>query len=258
MKAVILAGGLGTRISEETAVKPKPMVEIGRMPILWHIMKSFSHHGVDEFIVLCGYRGHVIKEFFHHYTSLRASVRFDLATGAMQVLDEVPEPWTVTLVDTGEETMTGGRIRRAREHIGDNTFFLTYGDGVSDVDLTALLAQHRATGSEVTLTAVQPPGRFGALTLADEQTRIDSFVEKPDGDRAWINGGFFCVEPEAIDRIDDDTTSWEREPLARIAADGRLSAYKHTGFWHPMDTLRDKNHLDGLWRAGQAPWQKAA
>ena len=255
MKAVILAGGLGTRLSEETAVKPKPMVEIGGMPILWHIMKTYAAHGVDDFVVLCGYRGHVIKEFFASYAARRSSVRFDLGSGAMEILDAPAEPWTVTLVDTGEDTMTGGRIRRAREHIGDETFFLTYGDGVSDVDLTALLAQHRREGAEVTLTAVQPPGRFGALTLAPGQTRVESFEEKPEGDRAWINGGYFCVEPAAIDRIDGDATSWEQEPLRRIAAAGGLGAFQHTGFWHPMDTLRDKNHLESLWDSGRAPWR---
>ena len=255
MKAVILAGGLGTRLSEETAVKPKPMVEIGGMPILWHIMKTYAAHGVDDFVVLCGYRGHVIKEFFAGYAARRSSVRFDLAKGSMEVLDAPAEPWTVTLVDTGETTMTGGRIRRAREHIGDGTFFLTYGDGVSDVDLTALLEQHRRDGAQVTMTAVQPPGRFGALTLGRGQTRVEAFEEKPEGDRAWINGGYFCVEASAIDEIDGDDTSWEREPLKRIASNGRLGAFQHGGFWHPMDTLRDRNHLESLWESGAAPWR---
>ena len=255
MKAVILAGGLGTRLSEETAVKPKPMVEIGRMPILWHIMKTYAAHGVDDFVVLCGYRGHVIKEFFAQYAARRASVRFDLGRGTMEVLDQPSEPWTVTLLDTGEHTMTGGRIRRAREHLGDGTFFLTYGDGVSDVDLSALHALHRQEGAEVTLTAVQPPGRFGALTLAPGRSRVASFDEKPEGDRAWINGGYFCVEASAIDRIDGDEISWEKEPLSRIAAAGGLCAYRHRGFWHPMDTLRDRNYLESLWESGRAPWR---
>lgn len=255
MKAVILAGGLGTRLSEETSVKPKPMVDVGDMPILWHIMKIYAHFGVDDFVILCGYRGYMIKEFFQNYTMRRTGVRFDLASGSMDTLDSVPEPWTVTLVDTGEESMTGGRIRRAREFIGDETFFLTYGDGVSDVDLNALRNQHLAEGNEVTLTAVQPPGRFGALSLARGQTRVSDFIEKPQGDSAWINGGYFCVEPSAIDRIDGDATSWEKEPLSRIASDGGLAAYKHSGFWHPMDTLRDKHHLDSLWRSGSAPWK---
>lgn len=255
MKAVILAGGLGTRLSEETSIKPKPMVDVGDMPILWHIMKIYAHHGVEDFVILCGYRGHVIKQFFRNYSMRRTSVRFDLANGSMDILGAVPEPWTVTLVDTGEETMTGGRIRRARDIIGDDTFFLTYGDGVSDVDLHALLDQHRREKSQVTLTAVQPPGRFGALSLGENQTKVSDFVEKPEGDRAWINGGYFCVEPAAIDRIDGDGISWEKEPLSRIAADGQLAAYKHRGFWHPMDTLRDKQHLDTLWRSGNAPWK---
>ena len=255
MKAVILAGGLGTRISEETSVKPKPMVDVGDMPILWHIMKIYAHFGVNDFVILCGYRGHVIKEFFQAYSMRRTSVSFDLRCGSMKLHGDVPEPWNVTLVDTGEETMTGGRIRRARDYIGDETFFLTYGDGVSNVDLAALADQHRKEGNEVTLTAVQPPGRFGALTLADGQTRVSDFEEKPEGDRAWINGGYFCVEPSAIDRIDGDSTSWEKEPLSRIAKEGGLAAYKHTGFWHPMDTLRDKNHLDSLWRDEKAPWK---
>lgn len=255
MKAVILAGGLGTRLSEETAIKPKPMVEIGDMPIIWHIMKIYAHYGVDDFVILCGYRGHVIKEFFRSYSMRCTSVRFDLRCGSMDILGAVPEPWTVTLVDTGEETMTGGRIRRAREYIGDGTFFLTYGDGVSDVDLSALAAQHRAEGNQVTLTAVQPPGRFGALTLAEGDNQVSDFTEKPHGDRAWINGGYFCVEPSAIDFIDSDATSWEKAPLSRIATAGKLAAYKHTGFWHPMDTLRDKHHLEALWHDGVAPWK---
>ncbi len=255
MKAVILAGGLGTRLSEETAIKPKPMVEVGDMPIIWHIMKIYAHYGVDDFVILCGYRGHVIKEFFRNYSMRCTSVRFDLRCGSMDILGAVPEPWTVTLVDTGEETMTGGRIRRAAEYIGDETFFLTYGDGVSDVNLSALAEQHRLEGNQVTLTAVQPPGRFGALTLAEGDTRVSDFTEKPDGDRAWINGGYFCVEPSAIDLIDSDATSWEKAPLSRIASAGRLAAFKHSGFWHPMDTLRDKHHLDQLWRDGVAPWK---
>ncbi len=255
MKAVILAGGLGTRLSEETSIKPKPMVEVGEMPIIWHIMKIYSHYGVSDFVILCGYRGDVIKEFFLHYRMRRSSVCFDLGTGSMDILDGSAEQWTVTLVDTGEETMTGGRIRRAREYIGDETFFLTYGDGVSNVDLHALAAQHRSEGNEVTLTAVQPPGRFGALILPEGRTRVADFIEKPEGGQAWINGGYFCVEPSAIARIDGDSTSWEKAPLANIAADGNLAAYKHTGFWHPMDTLRDKHHLESLWRSGAAPWR---
>ena len=256
MKAVILAGGLGTRLSEETALRPKPMVEIGQMPILWHIMKTYAAQGVEDFVILCGYKGHVIKEFFRDYAMRRSTVRIDTASGELTLLDGTAERWRVTLVDTGEETMTGGRIRRARRHIGDAPFFLTYGDGVCDVDLEGLEAVHRADGALVTLTAVQPPGRFGVLTLEPGDTRIERFTEKPDGDGAWINGGYFLVEPEAIDRIDGDATAWEQEPLARIAAEGRLSAYRHSGFWHPMDTLRDKHHLESLWREGKAPWRR--
>ena len=255
MKAVILAGGLGTRLSEETAVKPKPMVEIGRMPILWHIMKIYSAYGVNDFVILCGYKGHIIKEFFHTYVMRCASVRFDLQAGTMDVLDDAHEPWKVTLVDTGDTTMTGGRIRRARDHIGDETFFLTYGDGVCDIDISKLLEFHRSHNSQVTLTAVQPEGRFGAITLGPNQDTITEFVEKPEGDKAWINGGYFVVEPEAIDQIAGDSTSWEQEPLRAIAASGNLCAFRHEGFWHPMDTLRDKSHLESLWLAGQAPWK---
>ncbi|MFK7997000.1 MAG: glucose-1-phosphate cytidylyltransferase [Granulosicoccus sp.] len=256
MKAVILAGGLGTRISEETAVKPKPMVEIGNMPILWHIMKTYSAHGVNDFVVLCGYKGHVIKDFFQSYHMRQSTVRFDLAAGSMQLMDASSEPWTVTLVDTGEKTMTGGRIKRARKYLDDDEpFFLTYGDGVCDVDITALAAFHATQKSLVTLTAVQPEGRFGALTLSRDQEKITDFVEKPNGDKAWINGGYFVVDPAAIDYIADDETSWEQEPLRRIATDGALSAFRHSGFWHPMDTLRDKNHLESLWASGSAPWK---
>ena len=256
MKAVILAGGLGTRISEETALKPKPMVEIGQMPILWHIMKIYAAHGVEDFVILCGYKGHVIKEFFRDYAVRSSTVRFDLRAGTATLLESAVEPWRVTLVDTGEDTMTGGRIRRAREHIGDATFFLTYGDGVSDVDLGAVLEVHRRDRALVTLTAVQPPGRFGVLSLEPGESRIGRFTEKPVGDGAWINGGYFVVEPEAIDAIDGDETMWEHAPLARVADEGRLSAHRHDGFWHPMDTLRDKHHLESLWSAREAPWRR--
>ncbi len=255
MKAVILAGGLGTRISEETNIRPKPMVEIGDMPIIWHIMKTYSHYGINDFIVLCGYKGHMIKEYFANYAMRCSSVEIDLSSGSMSLLDPVREPWKVTLVDTGETTMTGGRIKRAQSHIGNDTFLLTYGDGVSNVDIDALLAAHRNDNSLVTLTAVQPPGRFGALTLGDQQTKVSQFLEKPEGDGAWINGGYFAVEPAAIDYIDDDSISWEQQPLARIADEGHLSAYKHAGFWQPMDTLRDKQYLESLWRENAAPWK---
>ena len=256
MKAVILAGGLGTRLSEETALRPKPMVEIGQMPILWHIMKTYSVHGVDDFVILCGYKGHVIKEFFRDYARRRSTVRIDVGAGTETLLDSRAEDWRVTLVDTGEETLTGGRIRRAREHIGTEPFFLTYGDGVSDVNLDELVAVHRSDSALVTLTAVQPPGRFGVLSLEPDRTRISEFREKPDGDGAWINGGYFVVEPSAIDYVDGDDVPWEHAPLARVAAEGRLSAHRHHGFWHPMDTLRDKHYLESLWAADEAPWKR--
>jgi len=255
MKAVILAGGLGTRISEETTIKPKPMVEIGGMPILWHIMKYYSEFGVDEFVILCGYKSHVIKDFFQNYILHNSSVKFDFEKGTTEVLNSKSENWKVTLVDTGASTMTGGRIKRAREIIGDETFFLTYGDGVSNVNLDKLLETHRSNNALATLTAVQPPGRFGVLKLGRDQTIVDSFTEKPQEEAAWINGGFFAVEPEALDAIAGDDTSWEQEPLAEIANKQRLGAYKHDGFWQPMDTLRDKQYLESKWDSGDAPWK---
>ncbi len=255
MKAVILAGGLGTRISEETSIRPKPMVEVGSMPIIWHIMKTYAEYGVTDFVLLCGYKSHVIKDYFINYAMRSSSVEVDLANGAVKLLDPVREPWKITMVDTGESTMTGGRIKRARAHIGNETFFLTYGDGVSDVDLSKLLETHRTDKSLVTLTAVQPPGRFGTLSLGNEQTKVNSFLEKPQGDGAWINGGYFVVEPAAIDYIAGDDTSWEQDPLMTIANEQQLSAYKHSGFWQPMDTLRDKQYLESLWNEGRAPWK---
>ncbi|MFK8069129.1 MAG: glucose-1-phosphate cytidylyltransferase [Gammaproteobacteria bacterium] len=255
MKAVILAGGLGTRISEETNVRPKPMVDIGGMPVIWHIMKTYSHFGIHDFVVLCGYKGHVIKQFFAEYAMRTSSVEVDLSVGTVRLLDKVNEPWKITLVDTGESTMTGGRIRRAKDYIGDDTFMLTYGDGVSNVDLRTLLQLHKEDQSLVTLTAVQPPGRFGALALSENQSKVTQFYEKPEGDGAWINGGYFVVEPEAINYIDGDHTSWEQGPLDRIANVGGLSAYKHPGFWQPMDTLRDKHYLESLWSDGNPPWK---
>ena len=255
MKAVILAGGLGTRISEETSVRPKPMVEIGTMPIIWHIMKTYSHYGVNEFVLLCGYKGHIIKDFFVNYAMRSSSVEVDLTNGSVTLLDPAREPWKITLVDTGESTMTGGRIRAAREHIGNETFYLTYGDGVCDINIDALLKTHRADKSLVTLTAVQPPGRFGTLTLGSDQTKVHQFLEKPQGDGAWINGGYFVVEPAAIEFIDGEQTSWEQEPLVKIAELDQLSAYKHSGFWQPMDTLRDRQYLESLWASGDAPWK---
>lgn len=255
MKAVLLAGGLGTRISEETSVKPKPMIEVGGMPILWHIMKGYAVHGITDFIVCCGYKGHVIKEYFADYCLRNSSVTFDLRTGSVVHHCGAVEPWRVTCVDTGLNTMTGGRLKRVASFIGNETFCLTYGDGVSDIDIGALVGFHRKHGKQATLTAVQPSGRFGAFTLHEGGSGIASFKEKPKGDGAWVNGGFFVLEPEVLDYIEGDPISWEREPLERLSADGQLQAFRHTGFWQPMDTLRDKNLLEDLWRSGTAPWR---
>jgi glucose-1-phosphate cytidylyltransferase len=252
MKAVILAGGHGTRLSEETAVLPKPMVEIGGKPILWHIMKIYSTYGIDDFIVCCGYKGHVIKEYFANYFLHRSDCTFDLGKNQVEYLRNGAEHWRVTLIDTGDASMTGGRLRRVREHL-DDTFCFTYGDGVSDIDIGDLLAFHRSHGALATLTAVQPPGRFGAFRLNADQTRIDRFREKPQGDDAWINGGFFVLEPAAIDFVDGDSTTWELEPMQRLAAAGELMAYRHTGFWQSMDTLRDRMVLEDLWKTGDPP-----
>ncbi len=254
MKAVILAGGLGTRLAEETSVRPKPMVEIGGYPILWHIMKIYSAHGINDFVVCCGYRGYVIKEYFASYFLRSADVTFDLEHNAMEVHGKRSEPWRVTLVDTGELTMTGGRIKRVADHL-DETFCLTYGDGVADVDVHALIDFHRKEGRLATLTAVQPAGRFGALALEAGQTGVEHFSEKPAGDGAWVNGGFFVCEPEVIDEIADDVTVWEQAPLRNLALRGELSAFRHTGFWQPMDTLNDRQRLEKLWSAGDAPWK---
>ncbi len=255
MKAVILAGGLGTRLSEETAIKPKPMVEVGGQPILWHIMKIYSAHNINEFIICCGYKGYLIKEYFANYFLRMSDVTFDMRTNRMDVHAGNAEPWRVTLIDTGESTLTGGRLKRVREHIGNETFCFTYGDGVSNINITQLVQFHQAQGTLATLTAVQPPGRFGAIALAQGQTLISSFHEKPEGDGAYINGGYFVLEPEVIDYIADDTTTWEQEPLKKLAHLGQLSAYKHDGFWQPMDTLKDKNYLEELWARQQAPWK---
>jgi glucose-1-phosphate cytidylyltransferase len=255
MKAVILAGGLGSRLSEETQVRPKPMVEIGGRPILWHIMKIYSSFGIDDFVVCCGYKGYVIKEFFANYCLNRSDCRFDLGHNRMELLRNGVEHWTVTLIDTGEHTMTGGRLKRVREYLGDDTFCFTYGDGVSDVNVAELIAFHRQQGVLATLTAIQPPGRFGALTLGSAQTLVNGFHEKPGGDGAWVNGGFFVAEPRALDYVCDDSTVWEREPLERLAANNALAAYKHRGFWQPMDTLRDRSYLEELWNSGRAPWK---
>ena len=254
MKAVILAGGLGTRISEETHLKPKPMVEIGVRPILWHIMKIYSQHGINDFVICCGYKGYVIKEYFANYFLHMSNVTFDMSNNTTQIHNNSADPWRVTLVDTGDETMTGGRLKRVADHIKDEQdFCFTYGDGVADVDVTALVDFHRAHGKLATVTAVQPPGRYGALDMAG--TAVRGFVEKPRGDGGWINGGFFVLSPKCLDYIDNDASTWEAEPLTRIATDGELQAYSHNGFWQPMDTLRDKNHLEALWASGHAPWK---
>jgi len=255
MKVVILAGGLGTRLAEETEVKPKPMTEIGEHPILWHIMKLFGEQGFQEFVVCLGYKGYLIKEYFANYFLHNADVTFDLRGGGMEVHQNTAEQWRVTLVDTGADTQTGGRLKRVAPYLDDERFMMTYGDGVADVDLSALLAFHEAHGKLATVTAVQPPGRFGALDLADDEDVVRSFVEKPSGDGAWMNGGFFVLEPAALDYIAGDATLWEKEPLERLAADGQLAAYRHRGFWQPMDTLRDKRTLEALWDAGEAPWR---
>jgi len=256
MKLVILAGGLGTRLSEETAIKPKPMVEVGGRPILWHILKIYSSFGINEVIICGGYRADVIKDFFHGYFIRNADVTFDMRNDSIEVHSAQREPWRVTVVDTGQDTMTGGRVRRVREHIGNERFHLTYGDGVADLDINALNAFHEREGALVTLTAVSPPGRFGALMLHEGSHKIASFREKPRGDGAWVNGGFFVVEPEALEYIAGDGTSWEQEPLRDLARDGKLSAYRHEGFWQAMDTLRDKNYLEDLWAKGKAPWKR--
>ena len=254
MKAVILAGGLGTRISEETSTRPKPMVEIGGKPILWHIMKSYSHHGIKDFVICCGYKGYVIKEYFANYFLHMSDVTFDMTNNSMQVHQRNAEPWKVTLVDTGDETLTGGRVKRIADYVKDeDAFCLTYGDGVGDVNITELIAFHKAQKVKATLTAVFPPGRFGALDLQND--KVQNFREKPKGDGALINGGFFVLSPDVIDYIDGDETIWEREPMERLAKEGEMAAFSHNGFWQPMDTLRDKVHLEELWDSGKAPWK---
>lgn len=255
MKAIILAGGFGTRISEESGVRPKPMVEIGGKPILWHIMKLYSAHGINDFIICLGYKGHLIKEYFANYYLHNSDVTFDMRNNSMEVHNTTTEPWTVTLVHTGHNSMTGGRLRRVKDYIGNETFCMTYGDGVSDINISESIAYHRQQGTLATLAAVQQPGRFGAFNLSAEDSKIDSFKEKPNGhEMPWINGGFFVLEPEVIDYIADDSTTWEKEPLEALAKEGELSAYRHTGFWQPMDTLRDKQVLEEMWQKGTAPW----
>lgn len=253
MKAVILAGGLGTRIAEETSSRPKPMVEIGGKPILWHIMKMYSAHGVNDFIICCGYKGYMIKEYFANYFLHMSDVTFDMSNNGMQIHQKNAEPWKVTLVDTGEDTLTGGRLKRVRQYLASDDFCFTYGDGVGNVDITKLIQFHKRHGKDATVTAVQPPGRFGALEM--NGTAVKSFIEKPHGDGMYVNGGFFVLNPKVIELIDDDSTIWERKPLEILAQTDRLEAFKHDGFWQPMDTLRDKQHLEELWQSGEAPWK---
>lgn len=258
MKAVLLAGGFGTRISEESGIRPKPMVEVGGKPILWHIMKIYSHYGINDFIICCGYKGNMIKEYFSNYFLFSSDVTFDMKNNNMKVHRMNAEPWTVTLVDTGESSMTGGRIKRVREYIGNETFCLTYGDGVSDVNINDLIMHHNNQGVLATLTSVRQHGRFGVFNLPMGESKIRYFKEKPKGDgddTAWINGGFFVLEPAVMDYIENDSTVFEREPLEKLAADGQLCAFRHTGFWQPMDTLRDKNLLEGLWSGPNPPWK---
>ena len=254
MKAVILAGGLGTRLSEETLLKPKPMVEIGGKPILWHILKIYSHHGINDFVICCGYKGYLIKEYFANYFLHTSDVTFHMDDdNRMEVHRRKSEPWKVSLVDTGEISQTGGRLKRVRDFLGDSSFCFTYGDGVADVDIAASIELHRSEGKLATLTAVQPPGRYGALHL--DNNNVEQFQEKPDGDNAWINGGFFVLQQEVLDLIDNDLTSWEQEVLPKLSSMGQLSAYRHHGFWQPMDTLRDRTRLEELWKNGSAPWR---
>ncbi len=253
-KVVILAGGLGTRISEESQLRPKPMIEIGGRPILWHIMKIYTHYGITDFIICLGYRGYMIKEYFANYVLHSSDVTIDAKTGQIEFHQHAAEPWRITLVNTGDDTMTGGRVKRIRDYLTPGeTFCMTYGDGVADIEIDKLLAFHKAHGKEATLTSVVPPGRYGALEMQGDS--VQRFIEKPPGDNAWINGGFFALEPSVIDRIADDATPFEAAPLASLAKDGQLQAYRHRGFWQPMDTLREKNHLEELWASGRAPWK---
>jgi glucose-1-phosphate cytidylyltransferase len=255
MKAVIFAGGFGTRLSEETSVRPKPMVEIGHRPILWHIMKIYSAHGINDFVICCGYKGHIIKRYFVDYPMMNACVTVDMKRGAIDIDNDGSEPWRVVLADTGSDTMTGGRLKRVSKHLDGEPFCLTYGDGVAAVDVRATIEFHAQQNKLCTMTAVQPPGRWGAMSLRADDARVGQFREKPRGDDAWINGGFFVCDPKVIDYIKDDSTVWERDPLRKLARDGQLVAYRHTGFWQPMDTLHDKNLLEDLWASGRAPWK---
>ena len=253
MKAVILAGGYGTRISEETQVKPKPLIEIGNKPILWHIMKIYSFYGINEFIICCGYKGYMIKEYFANYFLHMSDVTFDMKKNTMDVHLKHAEPWSVTLVDTGIDTMTGGRLKRIKNYLENETFYFTYGDGIADVNIENLLKTHTSKKTIATITSVQPPGRFGALNI--ENNKVLNFQEKPSGDGNWINGGFFVLEPQVFDYLENDNTIWEREPLEKLAKEGNLAAYKHSGFWRPLDTIRDKKYLEDLWNSQKAPWK---
>ncbi|QWD76406.1 glucose-1-phosphate cytidylyltransferase [Polynucleobacter sp. MWH-UH24A] len=254
MKAVILAGGLGTRISEESVMRPKPMIEVGGKPILWHIMKIYSHHGINDFIICCGYKGYMIKEYFANYFLHTSDITFDMQKNSMEVHEQFAEPWKVTLVDTGEETKTGGRLKRVGQYIKDEeAFCFTYGDGISDINIKNLVTFHQQQSAQATLTAVYPPGRFGALDINDH--KVTSFKEKPKGDGGMINGGFFVLSPSVLSLLKDDSTVWEQEPLETLARTNEMAAYAHLGFWHPMDTLRDKNYLEELWSSGLAPWK---
>ena len=253
MKTVLLAGGFGTRITEETHLKPKPMIEIGGMPILWHIMKTYSAHNINDFVICCGYKGYIIKEYFSNYSLHMSDVTLDIKNNKVEVHHQSAEPWKITLVDTGLETMTGGRLKKVKQYLDNETFCFTYGDGLSDVNITDLINFHKNQKSLATITAVRPPGRFGTLNVESE--KILTFTEKPAGDGNWINGGYFVLEPSVLDFIKDDTTVWERDPLEKLAKEGHLSAFKHNGFWHPLDTLRDKNYLEDLWSHGNAPWK---
>ena len=255
MKAVILAGGYGTRISEESSVRPKPMVEIGPQPILWHIMKIYAHHGITDFVVACGYKSFIIKQYFADSFLANADVTFDLQNNSMEVHHHTAEPWKVTCVDTGLMSMTGGRLRRIRKYLDDEAFCMTYGDGVSNVNITASIKYHHEQGCLATLTAIKPPGRFGAFALGPNEKKICDFVEKPQGDGAWINGGFFVLDPKVIDYIPSDSEPWEKSPMQNLAREGQMAAYRHDGFWQPMDTLRDKMVLEELWESGKAPWK---
>lgn len=253
MKAVLLAGGLGTRISEESVLKPKPMIEIGGKPILWHIMKMYSAHGVNDFIICCGYKGYVIKEYFANYFIHNSDITFDVKNNKMEIHQNTAEPWKVTVVDTGEETMTGGRLKRVAKYLGNEDFCFTYGDGVSDINIRASIEFHKSHGKMSTITAVQPPGRYGALKM--NGTKVEAFMEKPKGDGGVINGGFFVLNPKVVEYIKEDATIWEKEPMEKLASQGQMQAFVHEGFWQPMDTLRDKKHLEELWNTGKAPWK---